>query len=147
MLSNPARLPIRLFPWVALILLLSASAVLGLFLAKLPNTWISWNMAIFGVLLVAIVSTHPHLDIGRWLSSKLQSDVFTFTLLAIIAALVSIILLWLHIFLKIVAVFSAIALVRLELHQNGFSTVQSFWILMITSFTGLGLGWLVSNSI
>ncbi|MBI4780665.1 MAG: hypothetical protein HY785_05015 [Oscillatoriophycideae cyanobacterium NC_groundwater_1537_Pr4_S-0.65um_50_18] len=151
MLSNilpiSVRAPGKQLPWATLALLLSAYAILGMFLAELPNVWLSWEIAIATVFLVTIVFAHPRFNREWWLSNGLRSDVFAFAVMAIAAALVSVVLLWLHIFLKIVAILSAEALVRLELRQSNFGVAQSFGILMITSWVGLGLGWFVNRLI
>ena len=91
--------------------------------------------------------THPQFNTERWFSKGLRSEVFTFTLLSGCAALVSVTLVWFHIFLKIIAILSTKALVRLELRHYGFSVVKLFWLLMNTSLAGLGLGWFISNSV
>lgn len=139
-----SRSSTRVFPWVALILLASAYIMLGLFLAELSIGWFNWVVAIIGVLLVTIVFTFPQFGIERQISKWLRSDTSAFILLIVSAALVSVILLWLHIFLKLTAIVTAEALVRLELHRNSFSIAKSFWLLIITSWSGLGLGWLIS---
>jgi len=141
MLSNSERPSGKMVPWAALLLLLSAYALLGTYLASLPVVWLNWAMAIVGVFLVTIMFTHPQFGIDRWLARGLRSDVFAFALLVVSAALVSVILLWLHIFLKMIAILSAAALVRLELRQNNFGVDSSFWILIVTALSGLGLGW------
>ncbi|MBW4661538.1 MAG: hypothetical protein KME15_22945 [Drouetiella hepatica Uher 2000/2452] len=72
---------------------------------------------------------------------------FAFTLLAGCAALVSVMLVWLHIFLKVIAILSAKALVRLELRRYGFSVVKLFWLLMTTSSAGLIVRWFISSAV
>jgi hypothetical protein len=120
---------------------------MGIFLADLRNDWLGWTLAVAGVFLVALLFTYPQFKTGRWFSKGLRSEVFAFTLLAGCAALVSVMLVWLHIFLKLIAILSTEALVRLELRHYGFSVVKLFWLLMTTSLAGLGLGWFISNSI
>ncbi len=55
MLSNSERPSGKMVPWAALLLLLSAYALLGTDLANLPVVWLNWVMAIVGVLLVTIM--------------------------------------------------------------------------------------------
>ncbi len=141
MLSNSERQYGKMVPWAALLLLLSAYALLGTDLANLPVVWLHWAMAIIGMFLVTIMFSRPQFSIDRWLSRGVRSNVFVFTLLVVSAALVSVILLWLHIFLKMIAILSTAALVRLELRQNNFGVDSSFWILLATALSGLGLGW------
>lgn len=136
-----------MFPWAALTCLFFAYAVMGMFLADLLKGWLGWALAIAGVFLVTLLSTYPQFKTERWFSKGLRSEVFAFILLAGCAALVSVMLVWFHIFLKLIAILSAEALVKLELHRYGFSVVTLFWLLMTTSLAGLGLGWFVSNSI
>jgi len=136
-----------MFPWAALTFLFFAYAVMGIFLADLRNDWLGWALAVAGVFLVTMLFTHFQFKTERWFSKGLRSEVFAFTLLAGCAALVSVMLVWLHIFLKLIAILSTEALVRLELRHYGFSVVKLFWLLMTTSLAGLGLGWFISNSI
>lgn len=146
MLSNSERPSGKMVPWAALLLLLSAYALLGIYLANLPVVWLNWAMAIVGAFLVTIMFSRPQLGIERWLSRGLRSDLFAFALLVVSAALVSVILLWLHIFLKMIAILSSAALVRLELGQNNFGVDSSFWILMVSALLGLGLTHILQQS-
>lgn len=136
-----------MFPWAALTCLFFAYAVMGIFLADLLKGWLGWALAIAGVFLVTLLFTHPQFNTKRWFSKGLRSEIFAFTLLAGCAALVSVMLVWLHIFLKIIAILSAEALVRLELRHYGFSVVKLLWLLMTTSLAGLGFGWFVSSAV
>jgi hypothetical protein len=136
-----------MFPWAALVLLLSAYSTLGMFLAEFPLTWVHWTLAIAGVVLVTTVFTLPQFQLKQWFWPWLRSDISAFILLVVAAALVSVMLLWLHIFLKLVALLAAETLVRLELSPSGFGMVKSFWLLMITALLGLALGWSVSSFI
>ncbi|XHX79827.1 MAG: hypothetical protein RBJ76_07860 [Stenomitos frigidus ULC029] len=133
------------FPWTALALFLSAYITLGMFLAECSLTQGSWVLAIAGMFLITIVFTvlrfQPESGVSYWL----QSDTNAFILLVVSAAFLSIILLWLDIFLKLVAVWAAETLVRLELRYDAVSVTNSFWLLMMLSFAGLVLGWLVSR--
>jgi len=146
-LFYPSKSLAKMFPWTALTCLFFTYAVMGIFLADLLNGWLGWALAIAGLFLVTMLSTHPQFNTGQWFSKGLRSEVFAFTLLAGCAALVSIMLVWFHIFLKLIAILSAEALVKLELRHYGFSVVNLFWLMMTTSLAGLGLGWFVSNSI
>jgi len=142
----PSKSSSKLFPWATLTCLFFAYAVMGMFLADSLNGWLGWALAIAGVFLVTLLFTHPQFKTERWFKG-LRSEVFAFTLLAGCAALVSVVLVWLHIFLKIVAILLAEALVRLELRHYGFSVVKLFWLLMTTSLAGLGFGWFISSSV
>lgn len=136
-----------MFPWAALTLLLSAYIMLGLFLAKLPIAWLSWTLAIAGIFLVTIVFTLPQFKFERQFSRSLRSDTGAFVLLVVMAALLSVVLLWLHVFLKLFAILAAETIVRLELRHSSFSVIMSFWLLLVTSLAGVSLGWFVSSFI
>ncbi len=131
----------KVFPWISLTLLACAYIILGLFLAEIFRIWMGWVLAFIGVLFVAMIFTFPKLNIERQLSRWLRSDTSALILLILFAALVSVILLWLHIFLKLIAIIAAETLFRLELYRNGFSATESFWLLSMTSMIGLTLGW------
>jgi hypothetical protein len=51
-----------------------------------------------------------------------------------------VILRWIEVFLRIVVLLSAGALVRLDLQTAGYSKWQSFAILLVVSLMGFGLG-------
>jgi hypothetical protein len=142
-----SRSSTRVFPWAALILLVSAYIMLGLFLAELSIGWVNWVLAIVGVLLVTVVFTLPQFDVERQISKWLRSDTSAFILLIVSAALVSVILLWLHVFLKIIAILATEVLIRLELRRNNYKVAQSFWLLVSISWLGLALGWFISHFI
>ncbi len=137
----------KVFPWGALILLVSAYIMLGLFLGELPLGGVNWVLAIVGVLLVTIVFTSPQFDIEQQISKWLRSDTSAFILLIVSAALVSVILLWLHVFLKVIAILATEVLVRLELRRYNLSVAQSLGLLVLTSWLGLTSGWLISQFI
>ncbi len=143
----PLKSSTRMFPWAALTLLLSAYIMLGLFLAKLPIAWLSWTLAIAGIFLVTIVFTLPQLKFERQFSRWLRSDTGAFVLLVVMAALLSVVLLWFHIFLKLFAMLAAETIVRLELRHSSFSVITSFWLLLVTALAGVSLGWFVSSFI
>jgi hypothetical protein len=132
---------------LTLTLLLAVYTLFGMFLAEFPIVWLGWMIAISGVFWETKILTFPKLGIERLASSGLRPDIGSFILLVGAATIVPVILFWLHIFLKIVAIFTAEFLVRLELRHTNFSVAKSFWILTITPLTGLGLGWLASSFI
>ncbi|MBD2036735.1 hypothetical protein H6F76_17135 [Leptolyngbya sp. FACHB-321] len=147
MLLSSSRSLTKTFPWAALILLFSAYSTVGMFLAEFPFIWVNWTLAIAGVFLVTMVFTFPQFQSKQWFSHWLRSDTSAFILLVVAAALLSVMLLWIHIFLKLVTILAAETLTRLELSSSGFSVVKSFWLLMITALLGLTLGWSVSSII
>ncbi|HEY9656037.1 MAG TPA: hypothetical protein V6C50_11150 [Crinalium sp.] len=128
-----------------MVLLLSAYSTVGMFLAEFPLTWVNWTLAIAGAFLVTMVFTFPQFQPKQWFSHLLRSDTSAFILLVVAAALLSVMLLWLHIFLKLLVILTAETLTRLELSSSGFGVVKSFWLLMITALLGLTLGWSVSS--
>lgn len=133
--------------WTALILLTSAYTLLGSFLAGFSVTWLSLSTAIAAALLITIVLSFPQFIMRRRIIQWLGANTSAFILLIVSAALVSVILLWLHIFIKIITIFAAGVLVKLELRHYQISIVQSFWLLFLTSFSGLSLGWIIHLSI
>ncbi len=147
MLFYPSKTSTKMLPWAALALLLFAYSTIGMFLAEFSIAWFSWALAIGGAFLVTMVFTFPQFQLKREFSRWLQSDIGAFILLVIASALLSVMLLWLHIFLRLVTILAAETLARLELSSSGFSVVKSFWLLMITALLGLALGWSVSSLI
>ena len=86
-------------PWAALLCLLAAYAMSGKFLAELPVVWLDWEIAIIGVLVAAMMHIRSPFHIKQWFAKSLRSDILALALLTIAAALLSVVLLWLHIFL------------------------------------------------
>lgn len=135
----------KMFPWAALTCLFFAYAVVGMFLADLLKGWLGWALPIAGIFLVTIVFTLPQFKFEQQFSRWLRSDTGAFVLLVVMAALLSVVLLWLHIFLKLFAMLAAEAIIRLELRHSSFSVITSFWLLPVTSLAGVSLGWFVSS--
>jgi len=125
-------------PWISLILLLTANSSFGWLLAFYPLF-----PRIMGALLVfaiALFLTTPFTNLKILLNRVLKSDTTMFGS-AIAAAFISVFLLsWIETVIHFLLLFSAGALVRLDLQSAGYSSKQSFWVLSIISLGGLFLG-------
>lgn len=91
---------------------------MGMFLAGLLKGWLGWALAIAGVFLVTIGFTWTQFKFERQFSPWLRSDRDAFVLLVVMAALLSVVLLWLHIFLKLFAMLASETIARLELRSR-----------------------------
>jgi len=125
-------------PWISLILLLTANSSFGWLLAFYPLF-----PRIMGALLVfaiALFLTTPFTNLKILLNKVLKSDTTMFSS-AIATAFISVFLLsWIETVIHFLLLFSAGALVRLDLQSAGYSSKQSFWVLSIISLGGLFLG-------
>lgn len=91
-------------------------------------------------MLIALALTAPFRLIRSFYSSWLQSDTRAF-LSVIFGALVAVVIInWLAIFIRILVLVSAAALVRLDLQTAGYTKWQAFGILLTVSLAGFGLG-------
>jgi hypothetical protein len=77
--------------------------------------------------------------LGRWL----QTETSAVLLVIVMAALMSLVVLWWHVFLYGVAIVGTEALARLDMQTSRLKPSDAFWILATISLVGLGLGWTI----
>ncbi|MEP0919735.1 hypothetical protein NC981_23180 [Leptolyngbya sp. DQ-M1] len=86
------------FPWGTLALLLPAYTLLGGILSGFIYPWGILLFALGWITLRILVFIAPDLNLENWLYRCFRSNTLGFTTLVIAAALVSIVVIWLHIF-------------------------------------------------
>ena len=128
------------FPWLALILLLAAYATFSWFLYASNVTWLAWTGVLVFTLAEALLLTTFSKGLRILIRTWLTSDIGYFTTIVCSAFLVAIALVWIRVFSYVLVVLSAELLARLELQQRRCNRWQSFVVLTVVSFTGLGLG-------
>ncbi len=126
-------------PWLSIALLLATYSTLGWLLSAYHNPWFVWLIIVVGILLLAAALSSPR---EKFKDSpglfKSNTKAFFFV---VVAAFLSVILLSrLHIFVHALVVISAATLFRLDAQAARLSNKQIFWILVIVSLAGLGLG-------
>lgn len=133
-------------PWLSLALLLVTYSTLGWLLSAFHNPWFVWVIIVVGILLLAAALSSPRAkfkDSSRLFKSNTKNFFFV-----IAAAFLSAILLWrLQIFVHALVIISAATLFRLDAQTARLSNKQIFWILVIVSLAGLGLGLLAQTVI
>ncbi|TVQ23815.1 MAG: hypothetical protein EA367_02080 [Leptolyngbya sp. DLM2.Bin15] len=127
-------------PWLALGLLLLAYTTFSWFLYAAHVTWLAWAAVLMFTLAEALLLTTFSKGVRSLVRSWLASDVGYFTTIICAAFLVVIALVWVRVFSYVVMVLAAELLARLELQQWQKGRWQSFVILSLVSFAGLGLG-------
>lgn len=90
--------------------------------------------------LLALSLAAPFQAIQNFYTSWMKSDTKAFFTVILGAFMAVVILRWIEVFLRIVVLLSAGALVRLDLQTAGYSKWQSFAILLVVSLMGFGLG-------
>lgn len=133
-------LPLNKVPWLSLALLLLAYATFSWFLYVSHVSWLAWAGVIMFTLAEALLLTTFSRGLRLVFRQWLTSDIGYFTLIIFGAFLVAIALVWIRIFSYIVVVVSSEVLARLELQQLGCNRWQSFIVLSLLSFVGLGIG-------
>jgi hypothetical protein len=131
---------VKPFPWIALTLLLVAYATFSWFLYASNVTWLAWTAVLVFTLAEALLLTTFSRGLRRLIRGWLISDVGYFVTIICSAFLVVIILVWVQVFSYILVLIAAELLARLELQQHRCNRWQSFLVLTIVSFIGLGLG-------
>lgn len=131
---------VKKLPWASLLLLVFTYGLFGWLISATDISWLLWLMGGVYVLLIALALTAPFRLIRSFYSSWLQSDTRAF-LSVIFGALVAVVIInWLAIFIRILVLVSAAALVRLDLQTAGYTKWQAFGILLTVSLAGFGLG-------
>jgi hypothetical protein len=150
---------VKKVPWASLFLLIFTYGVFGWLISaeerKLELTlvwsegaqaslseisWLLWAMGTVYILLIALALTAPFTLIRNFYSSWLKSDTRAFSSVIIGAFFSVIIIRWIEVFIRILVLIAAAALVRLDLQTAGYSRWQAFGILLFISLTGFSLG-------
>lgn len=131
---------VKKLPWISLLLLVFTYAVFGWLISATDFSWIVWGVAAVYTLLIAFVLTAPLRLMKSFYTSWLQSDVRAFMSVIFAAFVAVIILCAFRIFIRIVVLIAAGALVRLDLQTAGYREWQAFGILAVFSLAGFSLG-------
>lgn len=105
------------------------------------------TLALSWIVIASIAFRSPLTSFNRFVSRWFKSDTVAFLALCVIAGMVAFVLFWLQLFLHFGAILASEALARIDLQTLGFSTAQAFWILVLVSSVGLGLGWVMRLAI
>lgn len=140
---SPYSILSRETPWFALLLLLLTHGLFGWLMPVLETApWI-WIVGAVSVVLIALALTAPLTLIQNFYRAWLKSDTSAFISTIVGAFIVVVILCWLPAFIRVVALITAGALVRLELQTRGYGRWRSFGIIAISSLTGYSFGLLL----
>lgn len=132
-------MPIKKISGVSLALLLATYITVGRVLSDARQPVLAWVITTLGILLVAALLSSPRSRF-RNISRFFKSDTRTFFFIVVIAFL-SVVVLWrLHIFVHALIAISAATLVKLEARAVRLTDKQTFWLIVILSLAGLGLG-------
>lgn len=104
-------------------------------------------LAFAWIIVASIAFRSPLTSFSRFIVRWFKSDTVAFLSLCVIAGMLTLILFWLKLFLHITTILASEALARIDLQTLGFSTAQAFWILVVLSSMGLGLGWVMRLAI
>ncbi|MGG6265737.1 hypothetical protein ACQ4M3_20085 [Leptolyngbya sp. AN03gr2] len=129
------------FPWLSSALLFAAYATFGKIVISTAHLWTSIASAAGLGVVLAIILMHPLTSSEKMLAKWFRSDTVAFMSLLAFAAFASILLNWFKIFLPIIMVLTAEALVRLDLQTAEYTQNQTLGILVVVAWLGLGLGW------
>lgn len=137
-------MPIKKVSAVSLALLLITYITVGRLLSEAREPWFAWVIITLSVLLLAALLSSPRSRF-RNISRFFKSDTRTFFFI-VVAAFLSVVVLWrLHVFVHALIAISAAILVKLEAQAVRLTNGQIFWLIVIVSLTGLGLGSLLQK--
>ena len=131
---------IKKLPWASLLLLVFTYGLFGWLISATDRSIWLWLMGASYILLIALALTAPFTLIKTFYTSWLKSDARAFLSVIVGAFVAVLIVTWLEVFVRILVLLSAAALVRLDLQTAGYNEWQCFSILVIISLTGFGLG-------
>ena len=161
---------VRKFPWISLSLLVVSFASFGWFLASatVPGVELPPGISfpafvdeakfralfpkfvlLLAVGLILLLSTafiHPISSFNRFIIRWFRSDTVAFLSVFMMAAVIAIILFWLHIFLYVLTIGATEALVRIDIQTCGFNEHHAFLILTTFSCFGLISGWIAHTA-
>jgi hypothetical protein len=131
---------IRKLPWASLLLLVFTYGLFGWLISATDRSIWLWLMGASYILLIALALTAPFTLVKTFYTSWLKSDTRAFLSVIVGAFVAVLIVTWIEVFVRILVLLSAGALVRLDLQTSGYNEWQCFSILVIISLTGFGLG-------
>lgn len=98
-------------------------------------------LAIAWIWFICSAFISPLANLSRFIARWFKSDTVAFLSIFMMAAIATIILFWLHIFLYILTIIATEALARVDVQSAGFGNWQAFIILLMVSLAGLWIGW------
>lgn len=131
---------IKKLPWASLLLLVFTYGLFGGLISATDRSIWLWIMGASYILLIALALTAPFTLMKTFYTSWLKSDARAFLSVIVGAFVAVLIVTWIEVFVRILVLLSAGALVRLDLQTAGYNEWQCFSILVIISLTGFGLG-------
>lgn len=131
---------VKKLPWTSLLLLLCTYGVFGWVITAIYASWSLWLIGAAYILLIALALTAPFRLIQSFYTSWLKSDSRAFVSVIVGAFVAVVFLHWIEIFIRIMVLISASALVRLDLQTRGVSKWQAFGILVVVPLIGFALG-------
>lgn len=134
-------------PWLSLLLLLAAYTSLSWYLYRSTETWLVWLAALGFALLQSLLLTTLAEGFRRFLSNWLKSDIGYFSMVALGAFSVVVVLVWIHVFEYVLMLVGAEVLARLDLQMANFNQWQALGILTLISIVGLSVGWTASQEV
>lgn len=126
------------------LLLLGAYIMLSWFLYQTTAPWIVWVLALLFAIFQASLLTTLSEGLRRFISKWLKSDIGYFSIIALGAFSITVVLVWFHVFEYFLMVVGAELLARLDLQNVGLNRWQSLGVLTITSVVGLSVGLIAS---
>jgi len=115
----------------------------GICSAVIKDHFLGAVVALSWVVIASIAFISPLTSLTRFIVRWFKSDTVAFLALCIAAGMIAFALLWLQLFLHIAAILASEALVRIDLQVLGLGKLQAFWILLLLSLVGLGIGWMI----
>jgi hypothetical protein len=141
---------VKRLPFFSLLLLLAAYCSFSWFMftwfrENSQPIWPVWVMVIFFALAQALLLTAFAQGFRSFMSSWLKSDIGYFSMIALGAFSITVILVWIHVFEYILMLVGAEVLARLNLQHAGCDKWLSLIILTVVSLGGLAIGWEASH--
>lgn len=134
---------VKKLPLPSLSLLLFTCGIFGWLISASEISWLLWLPGAVYLLLITLALAAPFKLIKSFYTSWLKSDVRAFLSIIFGAFFAVIIICWLEVFVRILVLISASALVRLDLQTAGYSKWQAFGILLFASLIGYSAGLLM----
>jgi hypothetical protein len=126
--------------WLSLFLLILTYITFGWTLFEAKMTLYAWGGIIGSIIVLCLLFTTPINQLQKPIVKWFKTDFGTFISILLGSCLIVVIATYLNTFAKILLILSATTLVRMELQTLGIKNWSAFFMLLITSLLGLGLG-------
>jgi len=131
------------FPWLSICLVSLANVAFGTLLHESQIAWLTWSVATGYIFLQCGVLSIGWRPVRNFILLGFKSDIGYTSMALAGASLAVVILAWARVSSHFLVMIAAALLLRIDLYTRRIGVKRSFLIMLVVSFIGLGISWLL----